>query len=84
MLARCTFDRRTIEDAIVAPLFAIQDKGGERVVYIVEDGVAKARVIEPGVVTGYEVQIVSGLEPGDQLIISGQTEVEEGTQVVVQ
>lgn len=83
MIARAAFLRRLVEGAVAVPLFTVQDKGGERVVFIEEGGVARARTVLPGVIEGDRVQIVSGLQPGDRLIVAGQTEVEDGTKVNV-
>ena len=52
MIARVAFMRRIIPDAIVAPLFAVVDKGGERVVYVEKDGVAIARTVSLGIIEG--------------------------------
>jgi len=82
MIARVAFLRRIIPDALVAPLFAVVDKGGERIVFVEKDGIAYARTISIGIIEGDSVQITNGLEPGDHLIVTGQTEVEEGMQVV--
>ena len=81
MVARVAFLRRTITDALVAPLSAIVDKGGERVVFVENAGIAHSRTVTIGVIEGNRVQIASGLEPGDHLIVIGQTEVEEGMRV---
>lgn len=83
MIARVSFLRRVIPGALVAPLYAVLDKGGERVVFIVKDGVAHSRTVSIGVIEGERVQITSGLSIGDQLIIKGHTEVEDGTPVVI-
>lgn len=82
MIARVAFLRRIVPNAVVAPLSALVDKGGERIVFVEKDGVAHARTVSIGVLEGDRVQITSGLEPGDDLIVTGQTEVEEGTRVV--
>ncbi len=84
MLARASFQRRSIPEALIAPLFAVLDKGGERIVFVVEDGVAHARTVSIGVISDEYVQITDGLKVGDKLIITGQTEVEEGTTVTFQ
>jgi membrane fusion protein (multidrug efflux system) len=81
MIARVAFLRRTITDAFVAPLSAIVDKGGERIVFVENADIAYARTISIGVIEGDRVQITSGLEAGDHLIVTGQTEVEEGMRV---
>ena len=83
MIGRVAFVRRMIPDAVAAPLFTIVDKGGERIVYIEKDGVAESRVISIGVIEGDRVQITSGLDIGDHLIVKGHTEVEDGMKVII-
>ena len=82
MIGRVAFVRRHIPDAIVAPLFSIVDKGGERIVFVEKDGVAESRVISIGVIEKDRVQITSGLNVGDHLIVRGHTEVEDGMKVI--
>jgi membrane fusion protein (multidrug efflux system) len=83
MIARAAFLRRLIENAVTAPLFTVQDKGGERIVFVELNGVAQARSVELGVIEGDRVQVLSGLTAGDRLIVAGHTEVEDGTKVNV-
>mgnify|MGYP006277120403 FL=1 len=83
MIARVAFLRRVISDALTAPLFAVMDKSGERVLYVEKDGVAHARTVSIGVIEGDRVQITQGLEAGDHLIVKGQSDVEEGMPVEV-
>jgi membrane fusion protein (multidrug efflux system) len=84
MIARVAFLRQVIPDALTAPLFALVDKGGERVLFIEKDGVVQARTVTIGIIEGDHVQIISGLSAGDHLIVSGQNEVVEGMRVLVQ
>lgn len=83
MIGRVAFLRRIIPDALAAPLFALVDKGGERLLFVEKDGVVEARTVSIGVIEGDRVQITQGLQPGDRLIVTGQKEVEEGMRVVV-
>ena len=83
MIARVVFLRRIISNALVAPLFALIDKSGERIVYVEKDGVVQARTVAVGVIEGDRIQIIKGLSIGDHLIVSGHTEVEEGMKVEV-
>jgi len=83
MIARVAFLRRVIPDALTAPLFALVDKGGERLLFVEKDGVVHARTVAIGIIEGDRVQITDGLAAGDRLIIKGQTEVEEGMRVRV-
>lgn len=84
MIARVAFMRRMIPDAVTAPLFAIVDKSGERLVYIEKDGIAHSRTITIGVIEKDRIQVTDGLDVGDHLIVKGQKEVEEGMKVMVQ
>jgi membrane fusion protein (multidrug efflux system) len=84
MIARVAFLRRIIPDALSSPLFAIVEKGGERLVFVEKEGVVEARTISFGVIEGDKIQITKGLQPGDNLIVVGQKEVEEGMKVQVQ
>jgi membrane fusion protein (multidrug efflux system) len=84
MIARVALIRREVPDALAVPLFAILNKGGERVLFVEKDGVAMARTISVGIIEGERVQITSGLNAGERVIVAGQAEVEEGMQVQVQ
>jgi len=84
MIARVAFLRRVVPDALAAPLFAIVDKGGERVLFVEDNGVARSRTISIGVIEKDRVQITKGLESGDRLIVSGQKMVEDGIKVKAQ
>lgn len=84
MIAHVSFQRRLIPDALAVPLTAIIDKGGERYVFVEKDGIAHERSVEIGIIEGDRVQIVGGIRPGENLIVVGQHEVEQGTRVAVQ
>ena len=47
------------------------DSGGGRVAYVVEDGLARRTPITLGASSISEVEIASGLEDGDAIIVSG-------------
>jgi membrane fusion protein (multidrug efflux system) len=84
MMVRTVMLRRIVPDALAAPLFSLLDKGGERVLFVEEDGRAQSRVVQLGIIDGDRIQVLEGLEPGDHLIVTGQTQVEDGIKVVVQ
>jgi membrane fusion protein (multidrug efflux system) len=83
MIARVAFLKRIIPNALAAPIFALVDKKGERLLFVEKDGIAHARTVSIGVIEGDRVQISKGLQPGDNLIVTGQKEVEEGMRVQV-
>jgi len=83
MIVRVVFLRRVVSGALVVPLSAIVDKGGERLVFVEKNGIAEARTVEIGILRKDRVQIASGLVPGDRVIVVGQHNVEDGIAVEV-
>jgi membrane fusion protein (multidrug efflux system) len=63
--------RQILKDVIMIPLAAVIPMENGNSVYIANSTVAKRRDVEIGIIKGDEVQIKSGLKPGDELIISG-------------
>lgn len=69
-------------DVLKAPRGPFLEAGGGRQAYILDDGVAVLRPIEVGAVSLSEVEILSGLEVGEQLIISDTARF-EGAETVL-
>jgi membrane fusion protein (multidrug efflux system) len=83
MIVRAHLVRRNIEEAIAVPFFTIIDREDGKAVFVIEDGVARVRPIEYGIFQRGIVEIRSGLEIGDQLIIVGQRKLVDGEKVEV-
>ena len=83
MIVRAHLIRREVEEAIAVPFFTIIDREEGKAVFVVDNGVARARPIEYGTFEKGLVEIRSGLEPGDKLIIVGQRGLVEGQKVEV-
>ena len=75
----------TIQNTIVVRTEALlnADDGGQKVM-VVKDGVARERRISVGVRQGARVQIISGLQEGDQVVMSGGLGLEDKAKVTVQ
>lgn len=71
------------EKTLLVPSIALVPGVRETTVWVVEDGRAVARVVETGQRTDERVEIVSGLEPGDRVIVSGVQMVRPGQAVEV-
>lgn len=67
----------------VVPREAITEYSGEKLVYVVEDGRARAKSVTTGVDDGKSIEITSGLKPGDQVVVSGQHQLRDGSLVEV-
>jgi membrane fusion protein (multidrug efflux system) len=73
--------RRILKDAILIPLLAVIPMEDSKAVYVVNSTQAKRREVKIGIIRGDQVQITSGLEPGDKLIIAGHRFVAPGQKV---
>lgn len=69
--------------ALLVPEEAIISQGGKQLVYKVVAGQAVAAVIKTGLRRKGEVEIVSGLNEGEMVIIAGQLKVRPGTPVTI-
>jgi len=79
--ARVGITLERIADAIVVPASAILPQlEGERV-FLCENGRARSVPVTTGIRTDRSVQITSGVEPADTLILTGLLQVGEGTPV---
>jgi membrane fusion protein (multidrug efflux system) len=70
-IVRARLTRCILENAILIPLLAVIPMEDGKAVYVVEAGLAQRRNVKLGVIKGDRVQIVEGLNPGDQLIVAG-------------
>ncbi len=76
-------ERQTIAHAIMIPLEAVISLEAGYRVFVVENGLAQPRNVKLGVLKGRDVQIVSGLSAGDDLIVRGHYYVGPGQKVKV-
>ncbi len=84
-IVRVRLTRRIIENAILIPLLAVIPMEEGNAVYVVNNSAAQAerKVVELGLIKGDRIQIIRGLEPGDQLIVAGHRFVAPGQKVNV-
>jgi len=71
----------TKTDAIVVELKDILNEENKYYVYIVEDGQAVKREIQPGKRYKLNVEVLDGLSPGDELVVEGKMLLEPGAKV---
>ena len=77
LIATVRLNDYTAENAIIVPENTIQQNSqGQTLVYLFEKesdstGVAKRVIVETGYTYRQDIEILSGLEPGDQIIVEG-------------
>lgn len=82
--ARISIAAETVKDALVVPQSAIlKDDAGKTSVMTIEGGKAKRHEVTTGVSDGDDVQILSGIKAGDQVITTGAYGLDEGTNVKI-
>lgn len=82
-IVRARLTRRVLNDVIMIPLGSVIPLERGRVVYVVNDEHAERREVELGLIEGRSVRILSGLEPGDRLIVAGHRYVGPGQPVAI-
>ena len=78
---RIESDRR--ENALKIPRNAIIEAGGSPHVYVVTEGIARRRSIDTGYVDGAQVEVLDGIDDGEQLVVVGHSNLKDGANVAV-
>jgi multidrug efflux pump subunit AcrA (membrane-fusion protein) len=80
-----SMDAGAIPDAIVVPVSALlaSDEGGEKVMIAGSDSLAHEHKVEVGVRSRGNVQIVSGVEPGDRVITQGALGLDDKAKIEI-
>ncbi len=83
MFARVELTTDVRTDAVRVPQEAVVTKDGEKVVFVVEGGRARERRLKLGISDGRYVEVISGVRPGDVVVVAGQDFLTDGTAVAV-
>lgn len=83
-IVRARLVRRELADVVLIPLAAVIPAEEGHMVYVAEGDEARPRPVELGMFRGRYVRVLSGLEPGDLLIVAGHRLVGPGQQIAVQ
>lgn len=79
--ADVTLAVREVRDALVVPSLAVIPELGGKKVFVLEEGTAQPRRVETGIRTETEVEITTGLAPGDRVIVSAIQRLRPGLAV---
>lgn len=80
-----SIDAGEIPNAIAVPVAALlaSDEGGEKVMVAGADGLAHEHKVKTGVRSGDRVQILSGLQGGEQVITEGGLGLDDGARIQI-
>lgn len=68
-------------DAVVLPKEALIEREGRPTVFVVEAGKARARPVTVGITDATRAEIVSGVEPGEGVVVAGAGQLMDGAAV---
>ncbi|MDE6043301.1 MAG: efflux RND transporter periplasmic adaptor subunit, partial [Muribaculaceae bacterium] len=84
MFARVEIDHGAINRVVVPDLAVVKQTGsGNRYVYVLRDGRVSYNRVELGRRVGDAYELISGVEAGDSVVISGQSRLADGVAVEV-
>ncbi len=68
-------------NSIRVPEMAVFQRGQMELVFVIRDGRARLRIVKTGRKIGSEVEIVSGLAPGEEIVVGGGDALVDGLPV---
>jgi multidrug efflux pump subunit AcrA (membrane-fusion protein) len=80
-----SIDAGDVPDAVIVPVSALlaSDDGGEKVMVAAADATAQERKVEVGVRDGGNVQILSGVKAGEQVITNGALGLDDKAKIEI-
>jgi RND family efflux transporter MFP subunit len=70
------------EDAIIIPPAALQQRSGKQFVFTAVDGRARMQIVQVGLGNASAIQITSGVQAGDTVILPGSITLSDGESIV--
>ncbi|MFD2939143.1 efflux RND transporter periplasmic adaptor subunit [Flavobacterium notoginsengisoli] len=77
------FSRKTNQSVMLIPREALTQSTKDAAVYVVRDGKAKLRQIKTGSEHGNNIQVLSGLQLGEQVVTSGQINLKDDALISI-
>ena len=83
MFARVQLILTKRTDVLKIPVKTITEGKEGKVVFLAVNGTAKAQTVTLGISDEVDTEVISGLNPGDQVIIGGNLGLEHGDKIVI-
>ena len=83
MFARANIVKQRRDQALSIPFYSIISRNNEQYVFVEKDGVVEKRIVMTGIMDEWMVEITEGLEPGENVVVEGHRDVEDGRKVKV-
>lgn len=83
MFARVTIPKAKKSSVLCIPRAALMTKGGKSLVYILQNGLAKAQTLQLGISDGKLIEVTEGLQEGDLVVVEGFYALKDGAKAEV-
>ncbi|TGE32974.1 efflux RND transporter periplasmic adaptor subunit [Desulfosporosinus sp. Sb-LF] len=70
-------------DVLAIPIYALSGKENAYYVYVAEENQAKKRQVETGATIGDQIEIKSGLKPGDKVIVTNMNKLKDQDKIAL-
>jgi multidrug efflux pump subunit AcrA (membrane-fusion protein) len=82
MFGRFTIAYEKHANALTIPANALLDEDAESTVYVVQNGEVVRRTVETGFEENGRIEILSGLQDEDQIVVIGHSGLRDGSKVL--
>jgi membrane fusion protein (multidrug efflux system) len=83
MFIRADIIKKQVDNILKIPFYTVISRNNEQYVYVEENGIAKKKAVTLGIMEKWMVQVTSGLQDGDKVIIEGHRDVENDQKVKI-
>jgi multidrug efflux pump subunit AcrA (membrane-fusion protein) len=82
MFGRVKLHLESADDAVVLPYSAVVTRpSAGQVVFIADAGKARMQPVTTGIEAGSQIQIVTGVQPGDKVVVAGNEKLKDGAAI---
>ncbi|HZK12854.1 MAG TPA: efflux RND transporter periplasmic adaptor subunit [Atribacterota bacterium] len=74
---------KTNQDVLIIPSSALTRKQDGIYVYVIEEGIARQKEVVLGIIQGERIEILDGLSEGEEIVVLGNQELQDGLKVDV-
>ena len=82
MFARFTVAYEKHTDALLIPSIAVIEEDDEAAVYVVSNGAVSRRIVETGIASDSQVEILRGLDENEEIVVVGHSGLRDGSKVL--
>ncbi|WP_169309304.1 efflux RND transporter periplasmic adaptor subunit [Desulforhopalus sp. IMCC35007] len=83
MFVRADIVKNRHENSIVIPFYSVISRNDEQYVYVEENGLSIKKNVSLGIMENWMVQVIDGLSVGENLVVEGHRDVENGQKINV-